>query len=97
MNRLRGRDCAVILAGLALAIMTMPAAWAQTARGANAVDCRNAPYSAAIAAACGQKPYERWQDGSPAMARGATGNTAPADRSPPYFLGGYSRFYGFGR
>lgn len=81
----------LVVAGV-LPLLAAPS-WAQTAGGAAVTQgCRDAPSSAN--APCQPKAYEQWGDGSPA--RAASG-APPAQPAPSSSVGGYNRFYGFGR
>ena len=51
----------------------------------------------APAARYGSRPYERWDNGTPAIGGGSTGSGSPGPYRFPYSLGGYNSMYGFGR
>ena len=87
---MRFRTRHLIVAG-ALSLTALPA-WAQAPGGAPVQqNCRDAPATAN--GPCASRAYEQWQDGSPARAATAP----PAQPAPSNSVGGYNRFYGFGR
>lgn len=83
---------AVAMAGvmLGLALLLPAVAWAE---GATPQNCRYANSAACRATnrAVAPRPYEQWQDGSPAV-----GSSHGAPQSQRYFRG-YNSLYGFGR
>ena len=79
------------LVALLMPLAAAPVSAQAPAKFAAAGTCRGGP--GAENAGCGLKPYEKWEDGSPAR----PGGPPPGYQPSGYYFGGYNSFYGFGR